>query len=122
LLRVPFLKDRIDDNGLIDCTGLDARHQGLFVGNYAIHYHQFLRRAFAANVNDNLLRILARVGKRADNTLRIAIDDRRIIPGPEFVNFVEEDFWWGPHLTEAWLDDPNTGAAPSMPTSMATMH
>lgn len=109
LLRAPSLKDRIDDDGLIYCADLDAQPQALFVGQDAVHYHQFLRRGFGANVNDNLIRVLIDVGARPGNTLRLAIDDRRIVPKGDFVHFIEEDFWWGPPLTEEWLDDPHTG-------------
>jgi hypothetical protein len=109
LMRIPYLRDRIDDDGLIRCAGLDAQHQGLFIGNYTVHYHQFLRREFSGNINDTLLRVLINAGIRPGNSFRIAIDDRRIIPRREFVHFIEEDFWWGPKLTGSWLDDPHTG-------------
>lgn len=109
LLYIPSLKDRVDDDGLIRCAGLDAQHQGLFIGSYAVHYHQFLRRAFSGNINDTLLRVLIKAGTRPGNSFRIAIDDHRILLRHEFEHFIEEDFWWGPKLTSAWLDDPNTG-------------
>jgi len=109
LLHVPSLKDGIDDDGLLRCAGLDARDQALFIGNYAVHYHQFLRRAFTGNINYTLLRALINAGRRPGNSFRIAIDDRRIIPRHDFVHFIEEDFWWGPKLTSSWLDDPHTG-------------
>jgi hypothetical protein len=109
LLQIPSLKDRIDDDGLIRCAGLDAQDQGLFICNYAVHYHQFLRRAFTGNINYTLLRTLINAGVRPGNSFRIAIDDRRIIPRRDFMHFIEEDFWWGPKLTSSWLDDPYTG-------------
>ncbi len=109
LLLIPSLKDRVDDDGLISCAGLNAQDQGLFIGSYAVHYHQFLRRAFSGNINYTLLRVLIKAGTRPGNSFRVAIDDRRIIPRLEFVHFIEEDFWWGPKLTSTSLDDPNTG-------------
>jgi hypothetical protein len=109
LLHIPSLKERTDDDGLIWCAGLDAQHQGLFIGNYAVHYHQFLRRAFSGNINDTLLRVVIEAGMRPGNSFRIAIDDRRLVPRHEFVHFIEEDFWWGPNLTSSWLDDRYTG-------------
>ena len=37
----------------------------------------------------------------------VAIDDRRITTPDVMVRTIEEDAWFGPPLTEEWLDDPN---------------
>jgi hypothetical protein len=105
--RVSSLAALIDDDGLVDVSGLDARDQGLFLSEWGIHYHQLMRRGFSSNINDTLIKKLLEVAGRSGNVLRLGIDHRRICPRDEFVNFIEEDFWYGPPLTEEWLDDPN---------------
>jgi hypothetical protein len=109
LQKIPSLKDRIDNRGLIHCAGLDVHDQGLFIDGYAVHYHQFLRRGFSGNVNYNLLRNIIEVGARSGNSFRIAIDDRRILPEREFRHFIEEDYCWGPKLTSSRLDERHAG-------------
>ena len=42
----PHLLMRLDDNGLLDVGGLDARAHGLFTGDFSLHYHQLLRPRF----------------------------------------------------------------------------
>lgn len=106
LERVPDLAHALDDDGLVDVAGLDAQDQGLFTGPWAVHYHQLLRRGFASNVNDALLRTLIGIARDTGSRLRLGIDHRRIWPRDEFVHWIEEDYWYGPHLTEEWLDDP----------------
>jgi hypothetical protein len=36
----------------------------------------------------------------------MAIDDRRLVTAAELRQQIEEDYWYGPRLTAAWLDDP----------------
>jgi hypothetical protein len=107
MIRLPSLMERVDDDGLIDCTNLDATSHCLIVGDQGIQYHQFLRRHFGSNINDRLIATLLSVAERPGNTLHLAIDDRRIAPASEVPRFFEEDYWWGPPLTEEWLDDPH---------------
>jgi hypothetical protein len=107
LQRLPSLQESIDDDGLVDCVGLRPRERELVVGHDAVQYHQFLRRGYHSNINDTLLRVLVSVGTRVGNHLRLAIDDRRIADVSDLLHIVEEDYWYGPHLTEEWLDDPH---------------
>lgn len=106
LQRVPRLRDLFDDDGLLRVDGLKAESQALFVDDWAVHYHQLLRRHFSSNVNDALLGVLLEAARRSDNELRLAIDHRRICSSQEFHEFGERDYWYGPPLTDAWLDDP----------------
>jgi len=107
LQRLPSLQDSIDDDGLVDCVGLSPGERELVVGHDAVQYHQFLRRGFQSNINDTLLRVLIPVGTREGNQLHLGIDDRRICDVSDLSHLIEEDFWYGPHLTEEWLDDPH---------------
>jgi hypothetical protein len=107
LQRLPLLQDSIDDDGLLKCAGFTPRERELVVGDDAIQYHQFLRRGFHSTINDTLLRVLLPIGNRNGNQLRLAIDERRIADVADLLHIIEEDFWYGPHLTEQWLDDPH---------------
>jgi hypothetical protein len=106
LLRIPSLVESIDEDGLIDCAGLRPGQRELVIGHEAVQYHQFLRRGFHSNINDTLLRVLIPVGTRAGNQLRLGIDDRRICDVSDLSHVIEADHWYGPRLTEEWLDDP----------------
>jgi hypothetical protein len=58
-------------------------------------------------MNDPLMTKLLQVGARPGNSLRVAIDERRLTTPAAMVRTIEEDFWHGPRLTEGWLDDRN---------------
>jgi hypothetical protein len=116
LRHLPELEKNIDDDGLLNCAGVEAQPQALFYGNHVIRYHQFLRDGWAANgsdfsglINDSLLRVLLAAADGRENLLRLAIDDSRIAPRSAFTPFAVKDYWWGPHLSEHWLDDPAGG-------------
>ena len=51
-------------------------------------------------------RVLIAVGTREGNQLRLGIDDRRICDVSDLSHIIEEDYWYGPPLTEERLDDP----------------
>jgi hypothetical protein len=113
---VPDLAERVDDDGLIDTSGLRATPQCLFMGPFAIAYHQFLRRSFSSHTNDALLAELIRGVGEGNWSLRLAIDDRRVCRAADHRDRQERDYWWGPHLSDAVLDDT------SRPSPETTVH
>lgn len=102
---VPRLAARLDDDGLLDVSGLDARPHGLFVDGYSLHYHQLLRRGYHSNVHYGLIGSLLDLPRRHEVTVRLAIDDRRIRFEHEHEELEERDYWFGRLLTEEFLDD-----------------
>lgn len=106
LSAAPSLHGLLDDDGLVPVKGLDARPQGLFVDGLALHYHQLLRRSFGSSVNSDLIGMLLSVADESTR-LRLAIDERRLRFAPEFEEYFERDYWRGPPLTDAALDDPH---------------
>jgi hypothetical protein len=109
MITIPQLAshlDHLDHQGLLDLGDLRADGYGvLFVGQ-TLHYHQFLRKGLLGSINDGLMDILLTVGRREGNSVKVAIDDRRLTTWTDMRRTVEEDFWFGPHLTEKFLDDP----------------
>ena len=106
LTTAPSLRERIDKRGLLDLAGdLDPRPDVLFVGEWAVPYHQLLRRGFTAQINNVLIGRLLTL-RRAGLAVRVAIDERRLHPRADHQRIEERDFWGGPPLTEAALDDP----------------
>jgi hypothetical protein len=103
---VPQLRDRLDDRGLLDLARLRATPGALFVGEYALSYHQLLRRAFGSHVNDALIGHLLRLQRADGLALRAAIDDRRLRLARDYRVWLERDYWFGPHLSEKVLDGP----------------
>lgn len=103
----PVLLERMDSDGLVDCTGSGARSQYFVQGSDALHYHQLLRRNFGAHINYPLIDLLLTVGTQPGNQLRLALDERRIMPASAMMNYEERDYWSGPPLTGEWLDDPH---------------
>lgn len=107
--RVPGLVDRLDNRGLLDISGLDAQPDILFVDDWAIPYHQFLRRGFSSRPNDLLIAGLLRQS-RDGLSVHLAIDERRIHRRGEHLRIEERDYWFGPPMVESRLDDPDQRA------------
>jgi hypothetical protein len=103
----PSLRERLDGDGLLDLEGLDARGQVLLYEGTGFSYHQFLRRHFTSHINYGLVEAVLRVGAPAGNRVRVAIDERRAMPASDYSEFMEKDYWFGPPLSDAWLDDPH---------------
>ncbi len=102
----PDLLDRVDEDGLLDLAGLDARPSTIIHGGSALHYHPLLRRHFTSHVNDSLVQTLLTIGGDRANCLRIAVDAEHLMPAAEFRPYFERDFWFGPPLSRDALDDP----------------
>jgi hypothetical protein len=107
LAAVPELTERLDDDGLIDVTGLDARPHGLFVGGYSLHYHQLLRRSFGSNIHYGLIATVLATAGRLPARARLAVDERRLRLESEHEELEERDYWHGQQLSESFLDDLN---------------
>ena len=106
LQALPWLDDHLDNRGLLTVSGsMDPQPDVVFIGEWAIPYHQFLRRGFDARVNDALVVELLRLREKGA-TVQVAIDERRMYPRQHYRRVLEFDFWGGPHFTEASLDDP----------------
>ena len=103
---LPRLIGRLDNRGLVDITGLDARPDALFVDEWAIPYHQFLRRSFSSGINDALIGVLV-LQARSGLRVHMAVDERRIHRAREHLRWEERDYWNGPALSETRLDDPH---------------
>ena len=101
---VPALLDRLDDDGLIDLTGLDATPHGLRIGNYALHYHQFLRRGYQSYIHYGLIDSILDAAQRHGLTARIAVDERRLRRADEYQEYFEADRWFGRPLSDDGLD------------------
>jgi hypothetical protein len=106
---VPELLERLDDDGLLEVAGLDARPHGLFFGELSLHYHQLLRRGFGSNIHYELLGTLLAIADRQSVSARVAIDERRLRFRSEHEAIEERDYWYGPPLSESALDDPDLG-------------
>jgi hypothetical protein len=111
---MPQLTGRLDEDGLLDLTGLDASGYGVVVDGRMLHFHQFLRRGFSGNMNYRLINLLLKIGARPGNMVRIAIDERRLTNPDEMRWVFEEDYWWGPKLSDAWLDNRYTDPIPTV--------
>ena len=101
------LSTRIDDDGLVDVSGLDAQPHGLLVGEYSLHYHQLMRRSFASNIHYDLVSTILATASRHGATARLAIDERRLRRRDEHTEIQERDYWYGRVLSEDVLDDPH---------------
>jgi hypothetical protein len=106
LSALPSLKERLDDDGLLDCADLAADDWSIRLADKSLHYHQLLRKHFNSNVNYQLIEELRRVGSRPGNRVRFAIDERRLAPAGSLFRVIEKEYWYGPPLSVAWLDDP----------------
>lgn len=105
LAAVPGLAERLDDSGLIDVTGLDARPHGLVIGGYSLHYHQLLRRSFRANVHYGLVATVLATAGHFPARARLAIDERRLRREWEHDEIEERDYWYGQPMSDSFLDD-----------------
>lgn len=101
----PHLLPLLDERGLITVTGLDARPWGLHTADYAFHFHQLLRRDFRAGIHYGLIRAVLEISKQHQLTARLALDDRRLRFKDEYQEVHEADYWYGPSLNEAELDN-----------------
>ncbi len=104
---IPSLVSKLDEDGLLDVDGLDAHPQAIFSDGHALHYHQLLRRCFTSGINASLIDVLLSTTRRLGLHLRLAIDERRLMPASEYTDALEKEYWWGPLLTWERLDDPN---------------
>lgn len=104
--ETPDLLDRIDDDGLLVVADLDARPHGLVYADFSLHYHQFLRRGFASNIHYELIGTILTIAERNGVEARLAVDAKRLRYRSEHEEFVERDYWYGPSLSAAVLDDP----------------
>lgn len=101
----PHLVPLLDESGLITVTGLDARPWGLHTDKYAFHYHQLMRRNFGSSIHYNLIGTVLRLAEKYDLTARFALDERRVRFKDEYREIHEADYWYGPSLVDADLDD-----------------
>jgi hypothetical protein len=105
LAALPDLAAITDTDGLVNISGLRATRECLFIGDYALSFHQLLRRSFTSSVNDTLMQaLLDGVAAGEIEDLRVAIDDRRLRLANEHQSWIEKDFWNGPPITETGLD------------------
>jgi hypothetical protein len=102
----PALYGRLDDDGLLEVNGLDAGPYGIFDGELSIHYHQLLRRGFGSSIHYDLIGTILGIARTEPVAARIAIDERRCRLRDEHEEIIERDYWYGPPLDDAVLDDP----------------
>lgn len=118
----PNLVPLLDKSGLVTVTGLDARPSGLYTGDYALQYHQLLRRNFGSGIHYELIGKVLHLAKRHDLTARFALDERRLRYKDEYFEYMEKDHWYGKPLADEDLDnlavdgetfhaDPNGGTS-----------
>lgn len=101
----PHLVPLLDESGLISVAGLDARPWGLHTSKYAFHYHQLMRRGFGSGIHYGLIGTILRLSKEHELTARFALDERRVQFKDEYREIHEADYWYGPSLADADLDD-----------------
>lgn len=101
----PNLVPLLDESGLVSVNGLDARPWGLHTGDYAFHYHQFLRRNFGSNIHYELIGTVLGLARQYDLVARLALDERRIRFRESYEEWEERDHWYGPGLVDDNLDD-----------------
>ena len=106
----PELQSRFDDDGLLILDdNFVLSDGGIRYGERFLYYHQFLRRGFSGEPNFSFLGQLARYRHKSldVNSIRIAIDHRRIINVDQYRQVMELDTWYGPRFDRAKIDDPN---------------
>lgn len=80
---------------------------GVYYKDHVVHYHQFLRRNFTANLNFSFLNALVEYYKsHRDQFVAVAIDHFRLMPKEAFRQMFEKDRSFGPPLALPSLDDP----------------
>lgn len=106
----PELSEKFDDDGLLRIDRDISLHpMGLLYQNHLLHFHQFLRRGYQSNPNFDFLGKFLQYAKITyiDNSFRIAIDHRRLMPR-EFMRLIgERDVWFGVPFDKTKLDDRN---------------
>lgn len=108
--RFPELRESVDKDGLLQIgPRMTLKGSGIFYRDSVLHYHQLLRRGFSARPNGDFLGPLARFASSAGCacSLRVAIDDRRLMPAEFYEEVIELDTWYGPRFGQTSLDDPN---------------
>jgi hypothetical protein len=107
LTAIPWLRDHIDDRGLLELVdGVEPQPDVVFIRDWAVPYHQFLRRGFGARVNDALTGELLKAHAAGAN-VRVAIDERRMLARADYRRYLERDYWNGPPINANMLDDPS---------------
>lgn len=109
LKKFPELKTGFDKDGLLKISEEFTLHTGgIEYKNYILHYHRLLRRGYTAKPNfDFFGRLIFYYDKsKTVNTLRIAIDHKRLMPIEEYSRIIELDRWYGPPFDQKKLDDP----------------
>lgn len=101
----PHLVPLLDESGLVTVAGLDARPWGLHTSKYAFHYHQLMRRGFGSGIHYGLIGTILRLSEEHGLTARFALDERRVQFKDEYREIHEADYWYGPSLADADLDD-----------------
>ena len=104
LEAIPELRDKVDRYGLVDLPVFEALPDALLYKPHVLSYHQLLRRDFSFHVNDALTTELVTVAG-AGARVSVAFDERRIRPRSSYQMSIEKDYWFGPPLDEARLDD-----------------
>lgn len=104
----PDLVNLLDESGLVNVDGIDARPWGLHWGEYAFQYHQLMRRDFRSHIHYGLIAIILRASERYHLNARLALDERRLQHRDEYQEVHEADYWYGSPLTETGLDDLRT--------------
>ena len=107
LRAAPSLLNKIDDDGLLDITDIDAQPYGVIYGGFLLHYHQFLWRGFHGSVHVELIHNLLALARDGLVEARLAVDPHRLRYLNEYEEFIERDYWYRPPLDDGLLDDPN---------------
>ena len=105
LSATPNLTGLFDSDGLLPADDVHLLPQGIRVDDYSLHYHQFLRRNFDSHLHTELVGSLIGIASRGRAKLRIAIDERRLRLMSEHRDYFEKDYWWGPQIDDAAIDD-----------------
>lgn len=102
----PELLNDTDSDGLLYVERYLAKPQAVFHSGSALMYHPLLRRDFTSHVNDTLIKTLLEVAGGGSARLRLALNEQHLMPASSFSEYFEHDFWFGPPLSVAALDDP----------------
>ena len=91
-------------------SGASLGHSWVDYKDHQLHLHPGLRRGFGSRVNYELVKLLQRQAALGLQ-LSIGIDHFRLCPKGELPMTMEKDYWFGPPLDLATLDDPNAVGA-----------
>ncbi len=106
----PELFNKFDKDGLLKIDQDFILHDGgIEYKDHILHYHQLLRREYSSNPNFDFLGRLSKYYNDTGhiNSLRIAIDHRRLMPKELYNQILEFDTWYGPPFDTSKLDDPS---------------